>query len=271
MTATHKKGRTDMTAVAYSPRNASAHRVTFLRSVMSELKKFQLRSFILTGALAIIIYTVLIFFVTNSDYFTAVEVDIITPGWAFLALFFVIIGALSVTHEYSHNTMRTTVLATPNRPVAYLAKTTALTLVASLIAVTTTATSVLIAAMRLGDALEFSGPSIRSIAVFAVLQVLIALMTMGFGYIFRSTAVSIALMVFLLYIIDITSLIPMDLFREVLPKFYPNSLGSEALESPEAFFIGNPIGDPNLALLILVGYTVVALAAGLIRFHRRDV
>ncbi|MDP9806118.1 ABC-type transport system involved in multi-copper enzyme maturation permease subunit [Trueperella bonasi] len=100
----------------------------------------------------------------------------------------------------------------------------------------------------------------------------IGLVACGFGYLLRSTAGSIALVVGLVYMIDLLTLIPQTFFRETFAQLTPSSLMSTATLNDFAIAHPNPLFDrPWTALAILFGYALAVLLIGWLAYRKRDI
>lgn len=252
-----------------------AHGASFARSYLSELKKLKLRSMLITAALAIIMYNLVIWFVFDPEWATPGNSQAIVGGWTFQAIFMVVIGALTVTSEYSSNTMRTTSLSDPNRLRAFFAKILAVFTFSWVTMAISTAVSCAIMVIRLGG-LSMDGEDARVLAFYTLILALFAVFTTGLGYLVRSTAGTIVLSFGVLYMLDIFSLIPMDFFSKVFPQLTPGSVANKAILGPEedmtVFSGGDPIVTSYwLAWAIFLGYVVVAVAVGAIRYKKSDI
>ena len=102
-------------------------------------------------------------------------------------------------------------------------------------------------------------------------RVLTALMITGAGYILRSTAGSIVTGVMVLFVSEMLRLVPVNFFRETLPKFLPSGVTSGMTASDTA----NPTQttnylSPGAAALVWLAYVSVFIVLGAIRYKRSD-
>jgi ABC-2 type transport system permease protein len=184
-----------------------------------------------------------------------------------------VFGALLITAEYSSGTIRTTLAATPKRPVLLTAK------------VGVTATSMVVfcellsfASFFLGEAILSGGgaPSaslaspgaLRAVLMTGVFIALLALMSFGFGLAFRSTAGAIAAFVGVVFVLPLVmhGISEPDL-RYVPTNILTNSIMATVTQGPQG--IMRPL-SPAVGLLLMVLYSAVALAAGAALFLKRD-
>jgi ABC-2 type transport system permease protein len=184
-----------------------------------------------------------------------------------------VFGALLITGEYSSGTIRTTLAATPKRPLLLGAK----------IGVTAAATVIFCELLSfvsffLGQAILSSGgaPSatlgspgaFRAVFMTGLFIALLALMSFGFGLILRSTAAAIAAFVGVVFVLPLVmrGISEPDL-RYVPTNILTNSIMSTVNQGPGG--IGRPL-SPALGLLLMAIYAAIALAVGAVLFARRD-
>jgi ABC-2 type transport system permease protein len=184
-----------------------------------------------------------------------------------------VFGALLITGEYSSGTIRTTLAATPKRPLLLVAK----------IGVTATVTVVFcellsFASFFLGQAILSGGgaPSanlgspgaFRAVLMTGLFIALMSVMAFGFGLIFRSTAAAIAAFVAVVFVLPLVmhGISEPDL-RYVPTNILTNSIMATVNQGPGG--IVRPL-SPAVGLLLMVIYAAIALAAGAVLFVRRD-
>ena len=184
-----------------------------------------------------------------------------------------VFGALLVTGEYSSGTIRTSLAATPRRPVLLVAKT----------GVTAAAMVVFCEALSfvsflLGQAILSGGgaPSaslgspgaLRAVMFTGLFIALMALMSFGFGLIFRSTAAAIAAFVGVVFVLPLV----MRGISEPDVRYMPtdiltNSVMATVHQGPGGII--RPL-SPVVGLAVMVAYAAVALGAGAVLFLKRD-
>lgn len=184
-----------------------------------------------------------------------------------------VFGALLITAEYSSGTIRTTLAATPRRPVLLAAKVGV-----------TAATMVLFcellsfASFFLGEAVLSSGgaPSaglgspgaLRAVFMTGLFIALMALMSFGFGLICRSTAGAIATFVGVVFVLPLVmrGISEPDL-RYVPTNILINSVMATVKEGPGGTI--HPL-SPGAGLLLMAVYAAISVAAGAVLFLVRD-
>lgn len=180
-----------------------------------------------------------------------------------------VFGALLITGEYSSGTIRTTLTATPRRPILLAAK----------IGVTAVMTIVFCEVLSfvsffLGEAILSGGGAphaslgspgaLRAITLTGLFIALLALMSFGFGLIFRSTAAAIAAFVAVVFVLPLV----MHGIAQSDLRYLPTNMLANSITAtvPQG---GNAV-SPGLGLLLMVIYAAVPLAAGCVLFTRRD-
>jgi ABC-2 type transport system permease protein len=184
-----------------------------------------------------------------------------------------VFGALLITGEYASGTMRTTLSAVPRRPVLLAAK----------IGVTAVCTVVFcellsFASFFLGQAVMsgVGAPSVglgapgafRAVTMTGLFIALLALMSFGFGLIFRSTAAAIAAFVAVVFVLPLV----MNSIAPAVVPYLPtnmlvNSIMSTVSQGPGLRY---PPVSAGVALGLMALYTGIALAAGVVLFTKRD-
>ena len=184
-----------------------------------------------------------------------------------------VFGALLITGEYASGTIRTTLAATPRRPILLVAK----------IGVTAAATVVFLELLSfvsffLGEAILSGGgaPSatlgspgaLRAVLMTGLFVSLLALMSFGFGLILRSTAAAIAAFVGVVFVLPLVmhGISEPDL-RYVPTNMLTNSIMATVNQGPGG--IDRPL-SPAIALLLMALYAAIALIVGAVLFVRRD-
>ena len=251
--------------------NPAQFKAGFVRSLISEFMKFNSRAIIVTAGLAFFFYTVIVYMVSDPEWNQAeITGAHITDGWQFLTLFFIVIGAMSVTVEYSHTTMRTTMMSDPRRSRVFVAKIVAVAGFSALLLLAIIIGAWFAMTIRHGN-VNFFGDGVLPIAMFAFVLITIAVMSAGLGYIVRSTAGAISLMTAFTLLSDTFVLIPGTFFREIFPQFTPYALGTAAIADA-------PI-VPGDSVIILNSwhaagtlglYATIIAALGWLLFARRD-
>ena len=184
-----------------------------------------------------------------------------------------VFGALLITAEYSSGTIRTSMAATPRRPILLTAK----------IGVTAAATVVFcellsLVSFLLGQAILSAGgaPSatlatpgtLRAVLLTGLFIALLALMSFGFGLICRSTAAAIACFVGVVFVLPlvIRGISQADL-RYVPTNILTNSIMATVNQGSGG--VVRPL-SAGIGLLLMAIYAMIVLAAGAVLFVKRD-
>ena len=187
---------------------------TFFSVFRSEWSKLaSLRSTWITAAIASLI-TIGISVLIMAQYsgmkgYADKAANYLTVGSSFGQIAVAVLGALLITGEYSSGQIRSSLAAVPRRGRLFAAKAVVVTIFSALLGLVTVALTYLLSLPILGDKAgslsnpEYLGFFWGTAMAFAI----IGLMAMSFGYILRSTAGSISLVVVLLFVI----LIPLGL------------------------------------------------------------
>jgi ABC-type transport system involved in multi-copper enzyme maturation permease subunit len=246
----------------------------------SELAKiFTLRSTAITLGLAFVGTLLVTGLVTNSAlhhsppfYFGFDPTQESLTGMITAALIGGVLGALLISSEYSSGTIRTTLAATPKRPV----------LLATKVAVTAALTVVFFEVLSflsffMGQAILSGGgaPSAslaspgaaRAVVTTGLFIALLALMAFGFGLIFRSIAAAIAAFAGVVFVLPLV----VHSISEPAVRYLPSNILTNSIM---ATVNQGPGGDQPLSaavgLLLMVLYAAIPLAIGAVLFARRD-
>jgi ABC-2 type transport system permease protein len=184
----------------------------------------------------------------------------------------VVVGALTITSEYSTHAIRTSLTVMPRRAVLFTAKGLVL---ASVAAATGFATSfiaffigqALLARVHAGAALSQPGV-LRAVTASAVVVVLAGLFTYGIGAALRSTAGTMTTVYGLLFLLPkLANALPLNWYNDVMRWIpggpYDGVVASSVGYNPNMFGVWGEVA-------VFAGYTVVALALGAWAMHRRD-
>jgi ABC-2 type transport system permease protein len=184
----------------------------------------------------------------------------------------VLFGVLLVGSEYSSGTVRAALLATPVRGRLYASKLVAGGLLAAGTALATVAATVAAAQPGLGEyRLSLgNGDVVRTIAGAWLYLTLICLFATGVAWMLRSTAVSLGILLPLLFL-GSQGLGNIPKARTVL-QYLPDQAGQMIIHivgPPENPVIDRAYG-PWTGIAILALWTAAALAGGYLVFRRRD-
>jgi ABC-2 type transport system permease protein len=184
-----------------------------------------------------------------------------------------VFGALLITSEYSSGTIRSTLAAIPKRPLLLATKT-------GVIAALAVAFCELLSLLSfvLGQAILSSGraPSAtlaspgaaRAVVMTGLFIALMALMSFGFGLIFRSTAAAIAAFVGVIFVLPLV----MHGISESGIRYLPtNALVNSIMSTVNQGHTGPfPPVSPVVGLSLMTLYALIVLAVGAVLFVRRD-
>jgi ABC-2 type transport system permease protein len=193
-------------------------------------------------------------------------------GMVFGQLAVVVLAVLAVTGEYSSGTIRSSIAAVPRRTPVLFAK---CAVVGG--AVLALGEAVAFVSFWLGQAvLSANAPTaaigdphvLRAITLAGAYLALIALISIGLGFILRNTAGAIAVMVGLLLVLPaVFQALPMSVQNSV-GQFMPEQIAANSM----AAVVHQPHAlGPVVGTLVLASYAAVALAFGARSLRRRDV
>ena len=189
-------------------------------------------------------------------------------------LVIVVLGALTITAEYSTQAIRTSLTVMPRRGVLYGAKAAVLAAVTVVVASTAAFASFfigqrLLASTHAGAAL--SQPRVlQAIVISAAFVVLCGLFSYGLGAVLRNTAGTITAVYGLMFLLpQLAKALPTAWYDDVI-RWLPGGQFDGAITNSQA----QPI-SPNLfsawgELAVFGGYAAVALIAGAVLLRRRD-
>jgi ABC-type transport system involved in multi-copper enzyme maturation permease subunit len=191
-------------------------------------------------------------------------------GTSLGALFASLLGAMSITGEIRHGTIRPTFLATPRRSLVIVAKVAAAALAGHALgllasALTTGGEAAGLAARGIHIELE-AGDYVQLLAGGALAATLFAVIGVGVGALVRNqVAANVGLCVWLLFLEPI-------LLSDVpgAAKFAPGA-SAGAIAGAIQTQIADNLVAPGLGVLLLGAYAALAGAAGSIATARRDV
>lgn len=283
---TTQETQTQAVTVAVPPSrlfDPKAFHYTFIRATASELRKLTSSiGFWLTGGAAMLIafgigamWMALAEILGEGASIGKFDPSFVTGTWDTYALFLIPLAVLAVSSEYSHNTMRTTVLSVPNRPVAFAAKMTAVFIYCGALALAVILAN-FASVMIFVDTTGFAPHSLRALFVCWLVLTTLALGSAGLAYLMRSTALPIVLIIVVLEFASIITLIPNDTVREVATTFLPTYVGHTAMQSGSDSIITMMLGIDNGlswggALALWLSYMVALVAGGFVRFVKSNV
>lgn len=261
-----------------APRRRVQAKQTFFSVFRSEWSKLaSLRSTWITAAIASLI-TIGISVLIMAQYsgmkgYADKAANYLTVGSSFGQIAVAVLGALLITGEYSSGQIRSSLAAVPRRGRLFAAKALVVAIFSALLGLVTVALTYLLSLPILGDKAgslsnpEYLGFFWGTAMAFAI----IGLMAMSFGYILRSTAGSISLVVVLLFVL----LIPLGLaaskwewvryITDVLPS-------SSAAAVADPYHLLGTITKLDYGAVIAAGYAwaIIPMIIAYFVFSKRD-
>ena len=268
------------------PRRTGVHiqgRQTILRSVRAEwIKLWTLRSTWITSFIAIALTVLfgagLAAAFGQSEQYQDTAKESITAGLNFGQIVVAVLGALIITGEYSSGQIRSSLAAVPKRGRLLVAKAVVLAIVSFLLGSLSVFLSWAISKPFLGEHAgsltdsHYAGHIWGSGLVFAG----IALMTLGFGFLLRSTAGAITVVVSLLFVI----LLPLQLAAgqwswvskiiDCLPNSVSSAVSNPLPAAAELGGEGAQFLTHGQAIAVFAAWALVPLIAAWFVFTRRD-
>lgn len=258
-------------------------RQTILRSVRAEWIKFwSLRSTWITSfitiALTVLFGAGLTAILGRTEEYQDTAKDLITQGLTFGQIVVAVLGALIITGEYSSGQIRSSLAAVPKRGQLLASKAVVLAIVSFLLGSLSVFLSWAISKSFIGEHAgsltdsHYAGHIWGSGLVFAV----IALMALGLGFLLRSTAGTITVIVSLLFVITA----PLQLAASKWDWVYkiigclPSTV-SEAVSDPfqrttEWGGQGAQFLTHGQAIAVFAAWALIPLIAAWFVFSRRD-
>ncbi|MGY4643565.1 ABC transporter permease [Cellulomonas sp. URHB0016] len=191
-----------------------------------------------------------------------------------------VLGALSITGEYSTGMIRSSLTAEPRRLPVLWAKGIVLTFVVFVVSTISIGIAALLQAAIFGNkdmAVDISDPqTVRALVGYGVYIAMIGLLSFAFGALMRHSAAAIATVLGALLILPIMfNLIPWKPLHEASP-FLPNVAGSQITQTNEQIQ-AMAAANPDIVTLtawqglgVLAAYVVIVLAFAAVLLKRRD-
>jgi ABC-2 type transport system permease protein len=201
-------------------------------------------------------------------------VQAIVLGYIFAQLALAVLGALSVTTEYSTGMVRSTFSAVPTRLPALWAKSAIIAVVTFVVAVVGLAASYLVTAPMLSgnDLVPDLGDHVvqRVLLACAGYLTLVAIIGVSVATIVRHSAGAIFTLAAVLFVVPmITEFISQDWVQDIV-RFLPMNLGTAMMAVTEADAGRVDVLAPGAAAIAMVVWTAVPLTAAAILVKRRD-
>ena len=268
------------------PRPTGLHiqgRQTILRSARSEWIKFwTLRSTWITSFIAIALTVLfgagLAASLGQSEEYRDKAMNLITSGLTFGQIVVAVLGALIITGEYSSGQIRSSLAAVPRRGRLLLSKAVVLSVSSFLLGSVSIFLSWAISKPFLG---EHAGSLTDShyfghIWGSGLVFVGIALMTLGLGFLLRSTAGAITVVVSLLFVITIPLQLAASKWEWInkvigcLPSTVSSAVSDPFQNATQWGGDGVQFLSHGQAIAVFVAWALVPLIAAWVVFSRRD-
>jgi ABC-2 type transport system permease protein len=258
----------------------SAGRVTFAGALRSEFTK--IRSVRSTYWTLLAMFVVVVGFGAlacfgasrgpHGPYFDAARQSL--AGLYIGQLIIGVLGVLVISSEYSTGMIRTTLTTNPHRGMMIAAKGVVFSVVALVVSLVTS-----FVAFFLGQAIMSSDHISTTLGSPGVLRAVIGgalfltacgILAFGLGLLLRHSAAGISATVGLLFVLTIlVSFLPQSWQNDV-DKWIPALAGGQIWMARAQPPGNTPMFGPWASFAVLCGYAVIAVAAGVILFRRRD-
>ena len=268
------------------PRPTGLHiqgRQTILRSARSEWIKFwTLRSTWITSFIAIALTVLfgagLAASLGQSEEYRDKAMNLITSGLTFGQIVVAVLGALIITGEYSSGQIRSSLAAVPRRGRLLLSKAVVLSVSSFLLGSVSIFLSWAISKPFLGEHAgsltdaHYAGYIWGSGLAYAV----IALMTLGIGFLLRSTAGAITVIVSLLFVVAVPLQLAASKWEWInkvigcLPSTVSSAVSDPFQNATQWGGDGVQFLSHGQAIAVFVAWALVPLIAAWVVFSRRD-
>ncbi|GIG19645.1 ABC transporter permease [Cellulomonas chitinilytica] len=191
-----------------------------------------------------------------------------------------VLGALSITGEYTTGMIRSSLTAEPRRTPVLWAKALVLFVVVFVVSAASIAVAALLqAAIFGGDGMTvdvYDSQTLRALTGYALYISMIGLLSFALGALMRHSAAAIATVLGALLILPIMfSAIPWEPLHKIMP-FLPNVAGAQVTQTNDQI-AAMAAAQPDVITLsawagfgVLAAYVVVVLAAAAVLLKRRD-
>ena len=183
-----------------------------------------------------------------------------------------VLGALTITSEYSTGMIRTTLSVQPRRGVVFAAKAVVFAVVSLVIGLITSFGSFFIGQAILSShhlSVTLGDPNVlRAVIGGALFLTACGMLAYGLGAILRHTAAAISAAIGLLFVLTVLVQFLPHTWQNNVDKWMPAIAGSQ-------IWVTKPTGGPDLfsawpGFAVLAGYAAVAIIAGLVCVRTRD-
>jgi ABC-2 type transport system permease protein len=190
-----------------------------------------------------------------------------------------VLGALSITGEYTTGMIRSSLTAEPRRTPVLWAKALVLLVVVFVVSAASIAIAALLqAAIFGGDGMTVDATdtdTLRALAGYALYIAMIGLLSFALGALMRHSAAAIATVLGVLLILPILfSAIPWEPLHDIMP-FLPNVAGAQITQTDAQIELMRQGNDDTVLSAwegfgVLSAYVVVLLAAAAVLLKKRD-
>ena len=191
-------------------------------------------------------------------------------GLLFGQLVIAVLGALTITSEYSTGMIRTSLTTMPRRGTVFAAKAIVFGAVALVTGLVTSfgsffAGQSILATQNVGASIGQPG-ALRAVIGGGLFLTVCGLLSLGIGAVLRHTAGAITAAIGLLFVLFVLSgFLPSNWAADV-DKWIPFNAGGAIWEQ----FSGQNMFHPWTGFAVFCGYAAVALIGGLVLFRKRD-
>jgi ABC-2 type transport system permease protein len=181
-----------------------------------------------------------------------------------------VLGALTITSEYSTGMVRTSLSVMPRRGVLFTAKAVVFAGVALVVGLATSFASyfvgqAILSTQHINSTIGQPGV-LRAVIGAGLFLAVCGLLSFGLGAVLRHTAGAITAAIGLLFVLFILSGFLPDNWAVHIDKWIPFNAGGAIWENVS----GTSMFSPWTGFAVFCGYAAIALGAGLILFRRRD-
>jgi ABC-2 type transport system permease protein len=181
-----------------------------------------------------------------------------------------VLGAITITSEYSTGMIRTSLSVMPRRGVVFAAKAVVFAAIALVVGLVTSFASyfvgqAILSTQHINSALGQPGV-LRAVIGGGLFLAVCGLLSFGLGAVLRHTAGAITAAIGLLFVAYILSGFLPSNWAAHVDKWIPFNAGGAIWENAS----GTNMLSPWTGLAVFCGYAAIALVAGLILFRRRD-
>jgi ABC-2 type transport system permease protein len=185
-------------------------------------------------------------------------------------LIIVVLGALTITSEYSTSMIRTSLTTMPRRGTLFAAKAAVFGSIALVTGLITSfgsffAGQAILSSQHVGVGLGQAGV-LRAVIGGGLFLAACGLLSFGLGAMLRHTAAAITTAIGLLFVLLILSQFLPGNWQVHVDKWIPFNAGAGIWER----FTGTAMFQPWTGFAVFCGYAAIAITGGLILFRRRD-